>query len=56
MRIMAENKTKLSEIEPRWIILINPLAPKSDYHLNSPYSILPESNVKVMRIEVKITN
>ena len=34
----------------------NPLAPKSDQHLISPYYIIPESNMKVMGIEEMITN
>ena len=29
---------------------VNPLIPKSDQHLISPFSIIPESNIKVMRI------
>ena len=36
--------------------LINPLTPKSDWHLISPYCITPESNIKVMRIKEMITN
>ena len=35
---------------------INPLAPKSDKHLISPYNITPESNMKVVRVEEMITN
>ena len=34
----------------------NPLAPKSDQRLISPYNITPESNTKVMRKEEMITN
>ena len=34
---------------------INPLNPKSDQHLISPYNIIPESHVKVMRIKEMIT-
>ena len=34
----------------------NPLNPKSDKHLISPYNISPESHVKVMRIKEMITN
>ena len=30
---------------------INPLTPKSDQHLISPYNITPESHIKVMRIK-----
>ena len=36
--------------------LINPLTPKSDWHLISPYCITPESNIKVGRIKELITN
>ena len=39
-----------------FIIILNPLVPKSDQHLISPYNITPESNMKVMRIEEMITN
>ena len=35
---------------------MNPLTPKSDQHLISPYNITLESNIKVMRIEEMITN
>ena len=35
---------------------INPLAPKSDQHLISRYTITPESHFKVMRIKEIITN
>ena len=35
---------------------INPLTPKSDLHLISPYNIIPESHSKVMRIKEMITN
>ena len=35
---------------------LNPLTPKSDQHLISPYNITPESNIKVMRIKEMITN
>ena len=34
---------------------INPLNPKSDQHLISPYNITPESHIKVMRIKEMIT-
>ena len=36
--------------------LLNPLTPKSDQHLISPYNITPESNIKVMRVKQMITN
>ena len=35
---------------------VNPLAPKSDKHLISPYYVSPESHVKVTRKEKMITN
>ena len=35
---------------------LNPLTPKSDQHLISPYSITPESHNTVMRIKEMITN
>ena len=35
--------------------LLNPLTPKSDQHLISPY-ITPESNIRVMRVKQIITN
>ena len=34
----------------------NPLTPKSDQHLISPYNISPESHTKVMRIKEMIKN
>ena len=36
--------------------ILNPLTPKSDQHLISPYNIIPESNIKVMRVKQMITN
>ena len=33
---------------------LNPLTPKSDWHLFSPYKITPDSNMKVMRIREMI--
>ena len=35
---------------------INPLTPKSDWHLISPYNITTESHINVMRIKEMITN
>ena len=35
---------------------MNPLTPKSDQHLISPYNITLESNIEVLRIEEMITN
>ena len=37
-------------------MVVNPLTPKSDQHLISPYNISLESNIKVMRIKEMITN
>ena len=36
--------------------LLHPLILRSDQHLNSPYKISPESNIKVTRIKETITN
>ena len=36
--------------------IFNPLAPNSDQHLISHYTITPESHFKVMRIKEIITN
>ena len=35
---------------------INPLTPRSDLHLISPYNITPESHINVMEIKEMITN
>ena len=35
---------------------LNPLTPKSDLHLISPYNITTESHINVMRIKEMITN
>ena len=35
---------------------VNPLIPKSDWHLIFPYNITRESNIKVMRMKEMITN
>ena len=37
-------------------LFLNPLNPKSDLHLISPYNITPESHVKVVRIKEMIAN
>ena len=34
----------------------NPVTPMSDWHLISPYNIIPESHIKVVRIKEMITN
>ena len=36
--------------------MLNPLTPKSDQFLISPYNITPKSNIKVMRIKEIIAN
>ena len=36
--------------------LINPLTPKSDQHLISPYNVTPESHINIMRIKEMIPN
>ena len=38
------------------IVCFNPLSPKSDWHLISPYNISPESHIVVMGIKEVITN
>ena len=38
------------------VLRVNPLTPKSDTHLISPYNCTPESHIKVMRIKEMITN
>ena len=35
---------------------LNPLTPKSDQHLISPYNITPESDIRVMRKRKMIIN
>ena len=40
----------------RVALILNPLIFKSDQRLISPYNIIPESHIKVMRIKEMITN
>ena len=40
----------------RVVLTLNPLIFKSDQRLISPYNIIPESHIKVMRIKEMITN
>ena len=47
------HKVKRNGILPTWL---NPLTSKSDWHLISPNSIIPESNIQVMRIMEMINN
>ena len=57
--MMSENKRTFL---PKWTFLptqqfyVDSLTNKGDLHLNSPYSITPESHIKVMRIKEVITN
>ena len=37
------------------LIMLNPLTPKSDKHLISPFNITPESHIKVRRMKGMIT-
>ena len=39
-----------------FLICFNLLTPKSDLHLISPYNIITESHINVMRIKEMITN
>ena len=36
------------------LMTLNPLPPKSDQHLTSPYNISPESYTRVIRIMIKV--
>ena len=36
--------------------LINPLTPKNDWNIISPYDIFPYLNIKITRIKEMITN
>ena len=38
-----------------FLLFFNPLNPKSDQHLISPYNITPESQMKVLRKELMVT-
>ena len=40
----------------RVVLILNPLIFKSDQRLISPYNIIPESHIKVIRIKEMITN
>ena len=46
----------ISHNDLNWDDFLNPLTPKSDQHLISPYNITLYSNINVMRIEEMITN
>ena len=43
-------------LEKLYNTVVNPLTPKSDWHLISPYNITPESHIMVMRIKEMISN
>ena len=45
-------KMKISVV----LLVLNPLTPKTDEHLNSPYKITLESNFKVTKIRKMITD
>ena len=47
---------KISKSSRKRSAKMNPLHPRSDKHLISPYNITPESHIKVMRIKKMITN
>ena len=50
------NSTVNGDLPPPVVqVSINPLTPKSDWHLISPDNVTPESNIKVMRIKEMIT-
>ena len=58
----ANKKTAFKQMETNFTnkeqdksTYFNPLNPKSDYPLISPYNMTPESLVKVMRIKERIT-
>ena len=38
-----------------FLLFFNPLNPKSDQHLISPYNITPESQMKVLRKKLMVT-
>ena len=38
-----------------FLLFLNPLNPKSDQNLISPYNITPESQMKVLRIKLMVT-
>ena len=56
LSVEKKNEKDLSTTRRVRIRQFNPLTPKSDQHLISPYSIIPESNIKVTRIKEMITN
>ena len=56
LSVEKKNEKDFSTTRRVRIRRFNPLTPKSDWHLISPYSIIPESNIKVTRIKEMITN
>ena len=59
MPFMCLSSNKSQERTMKWVLLSlssNPLTPRSDQHLISPYNITPESHIKVMRIKEAITS
>ena len=56
---MRLSSNSLQERTMKWVLFSlssNPLTPKGDQHLISPYNISPESHIKVMRIKEMITS
>ena len=47
--LFAELNSEWGTSPPDVQVSINPLTPKCDWHLISPYNVTPESNIKVMR-------
>ena len=47
---------RLSSKNVRAEVVLNPLIPESDQHLISPFNIIHESNIKVLRIKEMIMN
>ena len=48
--------TNLKQCKLYYSSSLNPLTPKSDSHLVSPYNITPKSHIKVTRIKEIIAN
>ena len=53
--LFAELNSEWGTSPPDVQVSINPLTPKCDWHLISPYNVTPESNIKVIRIKETIT-
>ena len=55
-RLIRSQKRVGAEFRAIVDLPIDPLCPKSDQHLISPYNIFPESHINVTRIKEMITN